>query len=150
MTVVGFLFRLSWFNNYTDPPDGRPRVIAEIFIPTKPGQGAPNTPNELKGLTKLGDGYGISVTALSAPQKEWTIERKIKNRNRLLRSRIERKYPMFADQFVEAEIKRKPEYFIDGKDDYAEERAELLDHYARRFEYYTSNPCKLIKGGWNG
>lgn len=148
MSVVGFVFSVCWFDNYTAPPEGQPRVKAEIFIPTEPGQGAPRTPEELQKLLTLGDGYCISVSALSTPTKVWSPERKIKNRNRLLRSRMEKKFPLFAEQFIEEEVKRKPKYYLEGKGDYDDERAEILGYYARRFEFFVSNPGKLILGGW--
>jgi len=107
-----YIHQLSWCNPYTEPPNGKPRILAEICSVIRHPE-----PQEFveacKRLHVLGDGYGTRFFALSPRQKqrEWTRERKAAHRRRLLEQRIKHKSPMFAIEFIKQEIDRKPHYF---------------------------------------
>lgn len=110
---AGAVWTLQWSNPYTDPPKGMDRVIGEIFVKygdphynqTPPEFAADKTP-----------GYTVYWSAVMAPSKQLP-EKTLKSiRRKKLQRRIENKYPLFADQFIEDEIIRKPDYF-EGKSD---------------------------------
>jgi hypothetical protein len=58
---VGRLFSIEWGNPYTHPPDGAPRVLAEIFVPHEPGRYTPAPPELLGVPHTLGGGYSMSL-----------------------------------------------------------------------------------------
>ncbi|GAB31563.1 hypothetical protein APS_2165 [Acetobacter pasteurianus subsp. pasteurianus LMG 1262 = NBRC 106471] len=45
------------------------------------------------------------------PPKRWSGTRKAAARHRNLRRRLEKAVPLFADQFEEQELQRRPDYF---------------------------------------
>ena len=110
--------RLAWNNPFTEPPDRMPRILFnEIVSESDFKSGIP----ELEELVQdwgLGKGYGIhwSLAESETPKrKTWSKERKRETRRRNLRKRLEKQYPMFADQMFQRELKNSPSYF-DGED----------------------------------
>jgi hypothetical protein len=108
---VGAIWTLQWSNPYTNPPVGMERVIAEKLVKygdpfyshIPPEFDADKTP-----------GYTAYWSAVMKPSKQLP-EKTLKSiRRKRLQSRIENKYPLFADQFLEEELKSKPDYF-EGK-----------------------------------
>lgn len=110
---VGAVWTLQWSNPYTDPPKGQKRVIAEKFV--KYGDSFYNQiPPEFEADKT--PGYSVYWSAVMKPSKQLP-EKSLKSiRRKRLQSRVEKKYPLFADQFLEDEIKNKPDYF-EGKSD---------------------------------
>lgn len=106
----GVLIQLRWNNPYTEPPNGI-RVLAEIFRPQSDPD-AHTPPPEFAQLHTLGDGYGTQYTfpALTAP-RELSPETLASVRKKRTSRRIQAKYPLFADQFIQAELDRKPDYY---------------------------------------
>jgi hypothetical protein len=45
------------------------------------------------------------------PIRRWSQEAKAKARVRNLRNRMEKKFPLLAEQFIAAELARRPQYF---------------------------------------
>lgn len=110
---VGAIWTLQWSNPYTNPPVGMKLVIGEKFV--KYGSPEYNqTPPEFEADQT--PGYTVYWSAVMAPPKQLP-EKTLKSiRRKRLQRRIEKKYPLFADQFLEDEIKSKPDYF-EGKSD---------------------------------
>ncbi len=110
-----FLFRLSWGNPNTEPPAGRPRILAEIASAVR-HPCPPEFEAACQRLHTLGDGYWVSFGMLEPRRKnrEWSRERKAACRRQKLEQRIKRKYPLFADQLIQEEIAKKPDYFDGG------------------------------------
>jgi len=103
---------LQWANPYTEPPDGGPRVLAEVFVPAERlGQGAPPCPEEIASLHVPGSGYVVCIAYVDELVREMSVEGKALIRRKRLRRRLETKYPMFADKFYEEDIEKKPEYY---------------------------------------
>lgn len=117
MPTIGVLIQLAWRNPYTEPPNGM-RVLAEVFHLYD----APNSrevPQEFDCLYRLGDGYGNSFTFLSGPVKQQPKEVLASVRKKRVTRRMERKYPLFAGQFIQEEIDKKADYYA------GETRADL-------------------------
>lgn len=105
---VGCVWTLEWSNPYKDPPNGKKRVIAEKFVrfgdpfynQIPPEFEADKTP-----------GYSVYWSAVMSPSKQLS-EKTLKSiRRKRLKNRVEKKYPLFADEFFEDEIKNKTDYF---------------------------------------
>jgi hypothetical protein len=112
MSVIGYLWSLRWANPYTSPPDGLPRVRAEVFFPVgNPGYGWGGCPAELKELHIPGDGWCISGGAVSTPPRQLSQETLASVRRQRLVRRVAAKYPLLAEQIVEEELARRPAYY---------------------------------------
>ena len=66
------------------------------------------------GLTP-GCGYSIGITPHTPPPRRWSKETKGRVRKKRLESRLAKRLPLFAEQFAQAEISRRPQYFA-GED----------------------------------
>jgi hypothetical protein len=108
---LGFLYSVEWLNPNTQPPNGKPRITAALYLRCDyPGQGA-RLPAEIEKLHELGDGYTVAVAAILPEPKRWTPERKFAYRRRMLENRMRKKYPMFSDQYIQEVLTKKPAYF---------------------------------------
>jgi len=59
-----------------------------------------------------GSGWTIGWECIEQrPLRRWSKEARARARQRNLRRRIEKKFPLFAEDFIAAEIARRPEYF---------------------------------------
>ncbi len=108
------IISLRWFNPYTSPPadvdllsDGRccwactvldRRYEDEIRQKNEPV----HTP---------GDGWASSWSPFYEPAKQWSSEAKARVRKGRLQKRLQKKFPLFADLFVQSEMQRRPDYF---------------------------------------
>lgn len=98
-------YSLAWRNPYTQPPG--PRVLKAMLVP----RGAP-CPVEIMDLWVPGGGYCVSWELVTQkPIRRWSTEAKARTRRRNLRKRLEKKVPLFADQFEAEELARRPGYF---------------------------------------
>lgn len=92
------------------PPDGMPRVLKAVLC-DKPYP----CPKEIHDLwLEMGPGSGWSVgweRIDQVPVKRWSPEAKARVRQRNLRARMEKKFPLFADGFIAAELAARPDYF---------------------------------------
>jgi hypothetical protein len=146
MSSVGFIWRIEWGNPYTDPPNGLPRILAEIYV-TKSydGEGA-REPASLKPIMPpLGCGFCVSVRAINKPLKPISKEAKVSLRKKKLKKRMEKKYPLFADQFAAEVMQLKRDYYSGNDDD--QHRDAVLHSAAVEFEKLTSNPNHLFVYG---
>ena len=107
--LLGFLHRLEWSNEYTNPPNGV-RVMKEIFIPIE-DESCRQTPREIEETMVIGSGYCHTIRAITAFPREMSRETLANVRRKRLRRRVEEKYPLFAEQFIEEELRRKADYY---------------------------------------
>lgn len=71
-------------------------------------------PEELKAKHVLGSGYFICVDTFYGREliiKRWSPERKASVRKKRLMSRLEKKFPLFKDEFYQQEIDNRSDYF---------------------------------------
>jgi hypothetical protein len=98
-------YTLAWRNPSREPPG--PRVLKAMLVP----RGAP-CPEEIMALWTPGGGYSIGWELVTQkPIRRWSAEAKAKARRRNLRRRLEKKVPLFADMFEQAELDSRPNYF---------------------------------------
>lgn len=102
-------YSLAWRNPHTEPPG--PRVLKAMLVP----RGEP-CPAEIMELWVPGAGYCVTWELVTQkPIRRWSREAKAAARRRNLRKRVEEKFPLFADDFISAEIERRPRYYA-GED----------------------------------
>lgn len=107
-----FLIVIEWSNPYTEPPDGRPRTLAAVVVPATAGGGAPLVPPELRALWKPGDGYCAGFCRLDdKPRRKLSAAAKFSIRRKRLKARIEKRWPLFAEQMIAEAMQRKPSYY---------------------------------------
>ena len=58
-----------------------------------------------------GRGYHVCWSPISPARKQWSREARARNRVRRLRERMERKYPLFAEMFIEERLAADSEYY---------------------------------------
>lgn len=109
------VFFLGWHNPYTSPPSDQPRILGGVCVPWPWPFWEEMDYNEIwNWLPKhpLGSGYAhcVSIDDIK-PRKHWTPERMATNRLRLMKNRIRKKDPLFADQFIKKQIASKPDYY---------------------------------------
>ena len=113
--LLGFLHRLEWSNPYTNPPDGV-RVVKEIFIPID-DESCRQMPREIEEMLVIGSGYCHTIRAITPFPRERSREALASLRQKRLRRRVEEKYPLYADQFIEEELRKKADYYDGLKDE---------------------------------
>ena len=137
--LLGFLHKLEWSSPYTNPPEGRPRVLVEVFIPAHI-EGCRQCPREIEEVWKPGDGYSHSIRAITEFPKEMSqgVLRSI--RQKRLARRMEEKFPLFANQFIEEEMVRKKDYY-EGITDLplVEKRNEVKEAHRQLLEKWGLN-----------
>lgn len=101
---------LAWRHGMRPPPEGKPRVLKAVLC-DKPH---PCPPEIYEAWLEMGPGSGWSVgweMIEQRPVKRWSPEAKARVRQSNLRKRMEKKFPLFADQFIAAELAARPDYF---------------------------------------
>lgn len=105
--------RLFWGNPYTTPPDGQPRIAKAVLCEhTK----RPYPPEIAKLLAlpeyRPGSGWTVGYECIEQrPIRRWSQAAKARVRKGNLRKRIEKKFPLFAEDFIAAEIASRPNYY---------------------------------------
>lgn len=98
---------IAWGNPNTQPPNGAPRVVRAILVP----RGERYPPEFLDGYV-LGGGYCVRwELVMQRPIRRWSTEAKSAARRRNLRRRLEKRVPLFADMFEQAELAARPTYY---------------------------------------
>lgn len=141
----GVLIQLRWSNPYSEPPAGRPRVLSEIFRHCDDPE-ARKSPAEFDQLHSLGDGYSnyLCFPAL-APMRELPAASLASVRRKRVTRRIEKKYPLFAGEFVKQELDRQPEYYAGiTRPDLAEKKDEITRRESERLEYLEARRGQLL------
>jgi hypothetical protein len=146
MTHVGFLLRVEWNHQYTEPPNGWPRLLAEMYVPKEDYNALHGKmPESIASFPRpLGCGYSLHVQAIHTPIKSRSKEMLMATRQKLLAKRMTRKYPLFAAAFAAQEVARKPAYYIEGIGACQTEREALLAREKAEFEQYTARPNQLV------
>lgn len=104
---------VRWGNPTTQPPDGRPRILAAVLVGC--GQPVPAEITDLHRAEGYGSGWCIARELVSQqPIRRWSREAKARVRQRNLRRRMEMKFPLFAEDFIAAELAARPDYFAAG------------------------------------
>ena len=142
MAVLGSVWSLRWYNPYTTPRDGLPRVRAEVFFPVgHPNYGWGGCPVELSELHVLGSGWVISWCPIDAPLKPLSQKALAAVRQKRLARRVKAKYPLLADQIIEEELAKKPDYYAGITDERIEaERQEVLTSEKKWQERVVATP----------
>ena len=144
--IVGTLFQIAWGNPYAEPPDGAPRVLAEYFAPGHMSA----VPDAITAFPhSLGGGYGLAVTHFTPPIRRQAPQTLAGIRQKCLRRRIERKAPLFAQQFIDEALAAKPAYYLEGTTDPATEQArtDAETRYAARLASLQARSNQLIVYG---
>ena len=142
--VLGHIYRVEWSNPYTEPPAGQPRILAEIYVP-EPRDVL--MPPEIEAMHRIGSGYSITIRSLVQPPVERSPEAKAATRQKLLRNRMEAKYPLLADDMIAQDIARKPDYYLDGTSDRDAAKAARIAAELEEIAYLTANANRLIVYG---
>lgn len=102
----GTLYSIEWTNPYSEPPDGAPRVLAEVYTLGR------EPPAEFAKIRfSLGGGYGKCVRHVSPPGKQLPSQTLARVRQKRLARRINAKVPLFAEFFIQKEMEKKPEFY---------------------------------------
>lgn len=144
MSVLGHLYRIEWSNPYTQPPAGQPRILAEMFVPSPR---AALVPPEIEAMHRIGSGYSINIRAVSQPPVERSPEARAADRQRRLRHRITDRYPLLADDMIADEISRRSDYYLDGRSDGDDVKANRIAAELAEIAYLTANANRLIVYG---
>ena len=128
------------------PPDGAPRILAEIFLPDAVDGKPP--PEILAIPITPGGGYSLSIRAIPQPPRQLPVETLARVRRKRLERRVRAKTPLFADEFIADELARKPDYY-DGMTDPGIEarRQAALEHEQAERERLWARPNALIVYG---
>jgi len=119
---TGWLFRIEWANPYTNPPEGAPCILAEIFAPDALNGSPP--PELLSIPITPGGGYSISIRAIWPPPRQLSVEMLARVRRKRLDRRARAKMPLFADEFIRQEMAKKPDYYAGVTDPSIEARRQ--------------------------
>lgn len=110
--------RLFWGNPYTSPPDGMSRIAMAVLCDR-----SHPIPDEIEQKCKPGTEYGpgsgwtIGWELIEQrPVRRWSQEARARVRQRNLRHRIEKKFPLFAEDFIAAELAARPSYYEGSND----------------------------------
>lgn len=110
--------RLFWGNPCTSPPNGMPRTVIAILcdrphpIPVEitsiSGPGSDYAP---------GTGWAIGWERIDQrPIRRWSQEARARVRQRNLRRKIDKKFPLFAEDFIAEELARRQQYYAGSND----------------------------------
>lgn len=105
MTVELVRYSLAWRRPDVPPPG--PRVLKAMLVPR-----GERCPPEIMALWVPGGGYSIGWELVTQqPIRRWSREAKARARVRNLQKRMQEKYPLFAETFIQAELARRPAYY---------------------------------------
>jgi len=133
MAHVGFRYTIQWFTPYGEPPDGKPRIKAEMFETVeqrniRTSNGEPPVPEWFSLLHKPRDQYSLYIQAIKTPMKQLSKETLAIIRKKRTLRRLQNKYPMLVDELFKEELKNNPTYFAgETRLDLEESRQAVLD-----------------------
>lgn len=139
--VTGRHFRIEWFNAHTDPPDGAPRVLCEVYVieGNKPPAEFTNFP------FSHGGGYSVTSSHVPFPARVLPQSSLASIRRKKLEARIKEKYPMFSEQFLDEELKRKPDYYNGITEESLQiAKDNVLKSEKERYEFFLENIDMVI------
>lgn len=129
--MIGAIWSITWGNPYTEPPAGRVRVVAERFYPVGHAN-LRQCPPELKALTTPGDGYKLVWAAVSQPVVKQPKDRLALTRQKRLRRRMEKKYPLLAEWMIEQDMAKRPSYYAGETDEAIELARDMAEDRERQ------------------
>ena len=134
---AGAVWKVIWSNPYTEPPPGEERVRAEKFVPYN-SEFYNRCPPEIEEKKVLGK-WCVTWSAVMAPPRQLSEDTLKSVRRKRLKRRVESKYPLFADQFIQEEMEKKAEFY-DGKTDEKIQAAKdnVLELERERYEKFMS------------
>ena len=138
---TGHVWQVQWSNPYTSPPDGMPRLLAEMFVPRDGADSDSRCPLEISSFHRP-KGYTVYATAIRPPLRPLPPERLARLRRQRLERRERAKRPLFADEFIEQALALKPDYY--SGTDVCEAREAVLAYERERYEYLTSHSNELL------
>ncbi len=144
MKSYAVLIQLRWRNPYTEPPNGL-RVLAEIYRHADDPESR-KSPAEFDELSRSGDGYSPYLTFPALmPARELPPESLASVRKKRTARRIEKKYPLFAEQFIAETIARQPEYYAGiTRADLQADRDRVKRDEAERREYLEAHLGEVL------
>lgn len=99
--------QLAWGNPYTAPPPGTPRIRMAVLC-DRPHP----IPDEILQAWIPGDGWAVHwVMIEQRPIRRWSQEARARVRRGNLRKRMEKNFPLFAEDFIAAELAARPSYY---------------------------------------
>lgn len=138
--MAGTLYQIRWSNPYTEPPSGAPRVLAEFFSANES-----KPPEDFYQLFTIGGGYSVFVQHVPDVIKPLSQKTLAEVRRKRLKRRLNKKYPLFAEQFEQEEIEKNPGYYSGMTDTNIEiARQEVIENEKKRLEYLKSIDGNLV------
>lgn len=124
------------------PPEGFPAVLGEwVYTHAETACTYPYMCPEERTLCEVSRVLGLHahshVRTPSRPPKSQSDEQRAKLRLGLLRRRMARRYPLFAEQFVVEEVARKPAYFRGERMNQAEYDA-LMAQWRAEYDHWCA------------
>jgi hypothetical protein len=109
-TPYSGVWKVEWLNPYTEPPTNR--VLAERVVPDWRNAEDHQMPADLVEFASTKPGYCVTWSwRTTQPRRTMSKQAKARDRVRRLRERMERKYPLFAEQFVAERLAANPAYY---------------------------------------
>ena len=109
--------RLFWANPRTEPPHGQHRIKMAILCDNPHPIPAEIQERMQEDDCKPGSGWSVGWECIEQrPIKRWSPEARARVRQGNLRRRMEKKYPLFAEDFIAAEMASRPQYFAGDYD----------------------------------
>lgn len=107
------VWAIVWSNPHKPRPEGQPEVFLELRTPLAKGQGAGAMPAEIQDCYDELSPYGYAVCwwTEGGVTRRLSLETKQKIRRGNLRKRLDRRWPMFAEDLYREALARKPEYY---------------------------------------
>ena len=114
MDCEGFYYVIRW--NGRTPLNGKPEIKAEYYETEeqcKQRRMVENSLCPLKILSQyvIGEGYQFEIRHISKPTRQITKETLASIRRKRLVRKINKKYPLFADEFIADELEKKQNYY---------------------------------------
>lgn len=102
---------VQWANPHTDPPDGREHVQLRVVVTYTDRCTPQEIAQKIDELGGLGSGWAHYISFIEEEPRRLSLASKQSLRRKRLKSRLEKKHPLFADQFYEEALAEKPEYY---------------------------------------
>lgn len=113
-----YRIRIFWGNPYTNPPEGMPRVLMSALADTSRRPFPPEIEEMLaQDECRPGSGWTVGCECIEQrPIRRWSQAARARVRKLNLRRRLERKFPLFAEIFIAAELAARPSYYEGSND----------------------------------
>lgn len=82
--------------------------------------------------------------SISWPEKQLSKETIVSIRQKRLKGRLNKKVPMFAGQYFQEALEKRPDYFLNGKGRYDLWRVQFTNFEVSRINYLLQHPDQVI------